>query len=217
MNKTVKWIIIAAVLAAVVAGAYVLYNSLGKDYGASNLNDLSLDKDGNDKAVQDGANKETDKTEQTEENASGGQDSASDQYNKAPDFTVLDIDGEQVKLSDYLGKPVVLNFWATWCYYCKVEMPDFDTASEKYPDVQFMMVNATDGVKETMSGAKKYIEDEGFRFDVFFDTQLEAVNKYGVTGFPTTYFIDEKGNLVAKGSGMLDLATLETGIAMITQ
>ena len=80
-----------------------------------------------------------------------------------------------------------------------------------------MMVNATDGVQETMESAKEYIEQEGFRFDVFFDTELEAVSAYYVTGFPTTFFIDENGNLVTYGSGMLDLETLEKGIQMITE
>lgn len=61
-------------------------------------------------------------------------------------------------------------------------MPDFDKAYEKYPDVQFLMVNATDGVQGTIESAKKYIEQERFRFDVFFNTELKAVNAYYVTG-----------------------------------
>lgn len=135
----------------------------------------------------------------------------------APDFTVLDSEGNEVQLSDYVGKPIVLNFWATWCYYCKEEMPDFDRAYEKYPDVQFLMVNATDGVQETMASAKEYVEQEGFQFDVFFDTNFDAVNAYQVSGFPATFFIDENGNLVTYGRGMLDFETLEKGIQMITE
>ncbi len=136
---------------------------------------------------------------------------------KAPDFTVLDEDGNKVKLSDFKGKPVVLNFWATWCYYCDKEMPDFDAAAKKYPDVQFLMVNATDGVEETVEKAKKYIEDKGFEFPVFFDTEMEAVINYNITGFPSTYLLDKDGNLVAYRSGMMDLETLEKGIEMITK
>lgn len=135
----------------------------------------------------------------------------------APDFTVLDSEGNEVQLSDYVGKPIVLNFWATWCYYCKEEMPDFDRAYEKYPDVQFLMVNATDGIQETMASAKEYVEQEGFQFDVFFDTNFDAVNAYQVSGFPATFFIDENGNLVTYGRGMLDFETLEKGIQMITE
>ena len=135
----------------------------------------------------------------------------------APDFTVLDSEGNEVQLSDYVGKPIVLNFWATWCYYCKEEMPDFDKAYEAYPEVQFLMVNATDGVQETMESAQEYIQQEGFQFDVFYDTQLEAVNAYYVTGFPATYFIDAQGNLVTRSRGMLDYDTLVKGIGMITE
>ena len=135
---------------------------------------------------------------------------------RAPDFTVLDANGNKVQLSDFRGKPVVLNFWATWCYYCKTEMPDFNQAYHKYPDIQFLMVNATDGVYETVTSAKNYVAQEGFDFDVFFDTTEEAVNDYNVTGFPTTYFIDANGRLVARAVGMIDLETLEVGIGMIT-
>lgn len=143
--------------------------------------------------------------------------SASESSKKAPDFTVTDGNGNEVKLSDFEGKPVVLNFWATWCYYCKQEMPDFDTAAKNHPEVQFLMINATDGVEETVDKAKGYIEDEGFEFPVFFDTEMEAVHTYNVTGFPSTYLIDKNGNLVAYRSGMMDLETLEKGIEMITK
>ncbi len=189
MKSKMKWIILAVALVAVIVGAAVLYRVLSEDYGGDNL-------------MQEA---------QTEDQASGESAYA------APDFTVFDAGGNEVKLSDYRGKPVVLNFWATWCYYCKVEMPDFDKAYEKYPDVQFLMVNATDGVQETMASAKEYIEQEGFGFDVFFDTQLDAVNAYYVTGFPSTFFIDKNGNLVTRSSGMLDFETLEKGIQMITE
>ena len=174
MDKKYKWIMLAAILVIVVAGAMVLYNSLVDEYAKDN--------------------------------------SAPNDRVLAPDFTVLDYQGKEVKLSDYKGKPVVLNFWATWCHYCKVEMPDFNKAYEKYPDVQFMMINATDGVQETVDSAKAYIEDNGFAFDVFFDTELEAVNNYYVTGFPATFFIDADGYVVAQGNGMIDYEILDKWI-----
>jgi thiol-disulfide isomerase/thioredoxin len=135
----------------------------------------------------------------------------------APNFTVLDENGNSVRLSDYRGKPVVLNFWATWCYYCKVEMPDFNQAYQKYPDVQFLMVNATDGVQDTVEGVKAFIEDNGYEFDVFFDTEYNAVYAYHITGFPATFFINENGYLITRASGRLNAESLERGIEMIAQ
>lgn len=194
MKKTVKWIIVAVLLVVIIAGATLLYNKLSSDYGGNNLMDES----------------------QMDESRPPD-DTASKSANTAPDFTVLDYEGNEVKLSDYKGKPVVLNFWATWCYYCRMEMPDFNEAYKKYPDVQFLMVNATDGVQETMSSAKEYVNKENYQFDIFFDTRLEAVNAYYITGFPSTFFIDKDGNLVTRGNGMLDMETLEKGIKMITE
>ena len=123
------------------------------------------------------------------------------------DFTALDYNGNTVKLSDYVGKPVVLNFWATWCGYCKQEMPDFDRAAKDFPDVTFLMVNATDGVSETVASAKKYVEDEGYEnFTVLFDTKSEAQITYGINAYPTTFFIDETGTprLYAQGAMKYD-------------
>lgn len=152
----------------------------------------------------------------TEKYSADNQQAQTDSTIPAPDFTVLDMDGNPVRLSDFKGKPVVLNFWATWCYYCKKEMPDFDEAAKLFPDVQFMMVNATDGVQETEEMAKKYLNESGFGyFDVFFDTQLEAVNAYRITGFPATIFVDRDGNIVSRANGMINMDALKQGIAII--
>ena len=132
----------------------------------------------------------------------------------APDFTVYDINGNAVKLSDYLGKPVVLNFWASWCAPCRMEMPDFN---EKYlelsGEVHFLMVNVTS--IDTKEDAKKVIADNGYTFPVFFDPDAEAKDAYGVTAFPTTYFIDAEGYLIAYARGAISAAILQEGIDMI--
>lgn len=133
----------------------------------------------------------------------------------APDFTVTDSAGNQVKLSNYFGKPIVLNFWASWCYYCKVEMPDFETAYKKYPDVQFLMVNITDGHQETKQSAADFIADSGFTFPVLYDEQLDAAKKYGTNSLPMTVFIDKNGELVTYANGKLSLENLEKAISMI--
>ena len=134
----------------------------------------------------------------------------------APDFTVLDYDGNRVKLSDFRGKPVVLNFWASWCIYCILEMPDFDEACKAYPDVVFLMVNATDGNQETVETAKDFMSGRDYGFDVYFDVDGEAVEAYRVTAFPMTVFIDSFGNMVASGKGKMEYDMIVDGIEMIS-
>ena len=152
------------------------------------------------------------------DNFSGStQNSSSENIPPAPLFNVEDYNGNTVNLSDYRGKPVVINFWATWCYYCKEEMPDFDKAYKAYPEVQFMMIDAADGYQETVEKAKAYVKEKGFDFEVFFDTKSEAVNAYYISGLPATYFIDKDGKLVTGVTGMIDYETLEKGINMITE
>ena len=135
---------------------------------------------------------------------------------KAPDFTVLDGEGNQVKLSDFFGKPIVLNFWASWCPPCKAELPDFEEACKKYDGrVTFLMVNLTDNQRETVDIAKSFIQSEGYTFPVYYDTAYEAATVYGVRSIPQTYFISAEGEPVAYATGMISAAQLEQGIGMI--
>lgn len=126
----------------------------------------------------------------------------------AEDFTVQDWEGGQVSLSDYYGKPIVVNFWATWCGPCKSELPAFDNAYAAYQDeITFLMVNMTDGYSETVAGTKQFIEENGYSFPVYFDTSYEAYQAYGVTAIPMTLFIDADGKLIASQLGAMSEST----------
>ena len=183
MNKSVvKWLLILLLLLGIIIGAVVLYENLSDGYSSGYYGD------------DDDDNKYKPSNQKGEFSA--------------PDFTVLDESGREVNLSDFAGKPIVVNFWATWCYYCKEEMPDFNKAYKEYPEVQFVMVNATDGYQETVEVAQDYVDDNNFKFDIFFDTESDAIDAYKISGFPTTLFINEDGELVKSHIGMIDYSTL---------
>ena len=136
----------------------------------------------------------------------------------APDFSMTGRDVNEITLSAIIagGKPVVLNFWASWCPPCKVEMPEFDKVyREMGNDIQFMMVDITDGHRETVQAGTDYIQDNGFTFPVFFDTKQEGVYTYGIRAIPTTLFINTDGYIVTYVQGAIDEETLLTGIQMI--
>ena len=205
-----KLVVIILAFGLLVGGAYVLYNQLGNEVKPQQL------------VIQGGENpKEPVSTggngtgNQTAQNDPVGNDSSKEENaHTAPDFTVYDKDGNPVRLSDFRGKPVVLNVWASWCGPCRSEMPDFN---EKYlelkDEVHFLMVNVTGS--DNKQDAQAYINQMGFDFPVLFDMESSAAVAYGIHSFPTTYFIDAKGNAVAYAAGALDKATLQQGIDMI--
>lgn len=135
---------------------------------------------------------------------------------KAMDFEVVSEKNKRVKLSDKKGKPVVVNFWASWCGPCKSEMPDFDRMYEKYgEDVEFMMVNMTDGGQETKEGASSFINFQGYKFPVYYDVNMSAAKAYNVTAIPATYFIDKNGYIISSAKGAINEIDLEEGIKAI--
>lgn len=153
----------------------------------------------------------------TSVNNSQGETTSEEKF-AMPDFTVYDAEGNQIHLSDFRGKPVILNFWASWCGPCKSEMPDFDSkAAELDGKVVFMMVNLTDGYQETVDSASAFIKEQGYSFPVYYDTEQNAAQTYGVNSVPITYFIDAEGYGIARAMGAIGAEDLQRGIDMILE
>ena len=135
---------------------------------------------------------------------------------QAPDFAMEDGEGNTVRLTDFLGKPIVLNFWASWCPPCKTEMPHFQKLYEELGDsVTFIMVDLTDGNQETKAQGQAYIAEQGYSFPVYFDTAMEGAYAYMVSAIPMTLFIDTDGNLQAAARSAINESTLRRGIGFI--
>lgn len=130
--------------------------------------------------------------------------------NLAPDFTVYDRAGNPVTLSEMRGKPVILNFWATWCGPCKSELPAFQQAYENYgDDVCFMIVDLVSGREETKAGAMEYLDAQGYTFPAYFDEDQQASMVYNLSAIPATVVINAKGEVVDSHVGAMDYDALE--------
>ncbi len=197
-NKKVLWIL--AVFVLLIVGASVLYQNLSKYY-----------------EEQEEAKQEASITPTTEPQTSTDKlpeatitDIPEPTKQAAIDFSMQDIDGNTVSLSDYYGKPIVLNFWASWCGPCKSEMPEFNKVYlDLKDDVNFLMVDMVDGFQETIKKGSKFIEDNGYEFPVFFDVDQEGAYAYSVYAIPSTVFIDKDGNVANYYQGAISESVLK--------
>lgn len=117
----------------------------------------------------------------------------------APDFTLMNLSGEEVSLSDYKGKVVLINFWATWCSFCDMEMPDLQRLDNENDDLVVLAVD----VMEDKATVEKYIDDGGYNFEVVLDEEGDIATTYLVSGFPTSYFVNPDGILLGGVPGMM--------------
>jgi cytochrome c biogenesis protein CcmG, thiol:disulfide interchange protein DsbE len=109
----------------------------------------------------------------------------------APDFTLPDAQGNPVQLSALRGKPVLLNFWASWCPPCKEEMPAIQRVHSEYPNLVILAVNTT--YQDNEADALAFLQQGGLTFPVVFDRSGESTRLYETRALPTTFFIDRDG------------------------
>jgi peroxiredoxin len=121
---------------------------------------------------------------------------------KAPNFTLKNLNGEDVSLSQYRGKKVILNFWASWCTPCKIELPHFQSVWDKYnPGADFVILTVA-GSQSEESVIRDFIASGKYTFPVCLDPGEEAFNRYDLTSIPKTYFIDKGGVIRRIQQGM---------------
>ena len=198
--KILKLLIWILAFGVVIVGASVLYNRLSGEVSVGGIATVAQE------------------TAAAEETAAPGETTPETQEssNLAPDFTVYDLEGNAHKLSDFRGKPVLLNFWASWCGPCQMEMPDFQKFYESHGDqVNFVIVNLTDGQQETVETASAFIEEKGYTFPVYYDTDRDAAMKYPLNAVPVSFFLDAEGNFIAWAQGALTADMLQQGMDML--
>jgi len=118
------------------------------------------------------------------------------------DFTLLDLEGEEVSLSDFEGKIVVLNFWATWCPPCRAEIPDFIEICKLYEDkdVQFVGVS----VDKSVEDLKKFVNDFNINYPILIDNTIDNVSpRWNISGIPTTFILSKNGEVLSFNVGMM--------------
>jgi len=129
----------------------------------------------------------------------------------APDFVFSAFDGKRLHLSDLRGRPVLVNFWATWCIPCRAEMPDLDAAQRLYAPQQFAIIGVNNG--EKYKPAQAFIEKLGVHFTEFaYDPDSSVAKRYSVAGMPTSYFIDARGVITKVVAGSLTPTLLKSGV-----
>ena len=221
-------LLLCLVLVLVIAGAGVLYNSLADQFRIGGLAAVPQETQRPTQATeqptveaaeppeteaptQAATEPSAEVTEPPTEAITEPQDTEPPVY-IAPDFTMQDMDGNEVTLASFFGKPIVLNFWASWCGPCKMEMPEIQKFYEQYGnEVHFLLVSVDDSV----DSAKAFLAGTDYTFPVYFDTTSVGAYTYGASSIPLTYFIDAEGNLTAYYMGAMSESILQQGVDMI--
>jgi peroxiredoxin len=127
---------------------------------------------------------------------------------KATDFKLKDLNGKEVSLSDFKGKKVLLNFWATWCPPCKAEMPDIEKLYQATKNSNLVILAVNLG--EDKQTVKSFMDKNKYNFNILLDSEQAAAIKYNIVSIPTSFFIDENGTIVSKKIGPMNIDEMKS-------
>lgn len=130
----------------------------------------------------------------------------------APDFELKNLDGQLVRLSDFKGKPVIVNFWATWCPPCRAEFPDFQKVSVEQRD-QLVIIGVNHTTGDSPQLVPDFVAEFGITFPIVLDETGETAKNYKIVGLPTTIFIDSNGIVKQVFTGPINKARIESILA----
>ncbi len=129
----------------------------------------------------------------------------------APDFTLVDLKGNEVALSDFRGKTVFINFWATWCPPCRAEMPEIEAVHQEYKDKGVVVIGVD--ISEPESTVRQYIQQGGFSWTIVLDGTGEVARDYQIAAIPTSFFLDSEGIIRAVKIGAMTKRAMEAKLA----
>ena len=127
---------------------------------------------------------------------------------KVENFTLETLKGKRVSLKDYRDKVIFLNFWATWCGFCRAEMPSMEKLWQEFKEQDFVIL-AID-VQEESKLVSSFMKEGNFSFPVLLDGKGKMARSYGIRGLPTTFFLSPKGEIIGKAVGARDWASEES-------
>jgi peroxiredoxin len=127
---------------------------------------------------------------------------------KAADFTLTDLDGNRVSLKDLQGKDVYINFWATWCPWCKKELPDIEKIYQGYKDKNLVVLTVDIGEDKTT--VSNFMKENNFNFNVLLDSSKSVAQQYGISSIPVSIFIDKNGKVSQKRVGAMTEDQMKT-------
>lgn len=218
MKKSISTVIWIVALVAIIAAAYTFYaknksESINAPLQANTTQQSTIEQPTFDQStveqstVKQPAAGQTTADQSTAEQPSSQQDTPQPKKVMAPDFNLKGLDGKSVKLSDYQGKVVILNFWAVWCKYCKQEMPDLNELNKELEKDGEAVIVAVD-VQETADVINEYLTSNKIGLKVLMDQDGSVSQQYGVSGYPTTFIINKDGSVYTYIPGATDKATL---------